>query len=43
MLVPFRMVFLEIGEHINTLNVMLFLSVLLGFFTGITLIENKNS
>lgn len=41
MLVPFRMVYLETGEHSNMVSVLLFLLVLLGAFTGGYLIESK--
>jgi hypothetical protein len=42
MLVPFRMVYLETGEHSNMISVILFLSVLFGAFAGGYLIESKN-
>jgi len=41
MLVPFRMVYLEVGEHSNPLHVLLFLVVLAGAFIGGALIESK--
>jgi uncharacterized membrane protein YqaE (UPF0057 family) len=43
MLIPFRMVFLEMGEHGNAMHVLLFLTIVLGFFIGVNLIENKNA
>jgi len=42
MLVPFRMVFLEVGKYSNPVHVLLFLSILLGVFIGGVLIEGKS-
>lgn len=43
MLVPFRMVYLEVGQHANPVHVLLFLSVLIGTLVGFLLIEDKTA
>lgn len=42
MLVPFRMVYMEVGQYSNPVHVLLFLSVLVGLFIGFSLMKDDS-